>query len=87
MEVSEPATKRIPEPELARMAAVAPNGRGRPKMRSGCGSLTPPYKHPNPEDALSDGFQALKPDEYAQLVERLGKLLGALDRQLVSPHV
>ena len=52
--MSEPdaRTKRIPEAELARVAAVAPNVRGCPQMLpAGFGSLPQTPKYPNPQAA------------------------------------
>jgi 3-deoxy-7-phosphoheptulonate synthase len=39
--------------------------------------------HPNPSQALSDGYQSLDFKQFASLMERLPKLLKALDRNLV----
>jgi 3-deoxy-7-phosphoheptulonate synthase len=36
--------------------------------------------HPNPESALSDGFQSLRPDKFRVLMERIRELAGYLGR-------
>ena len=42
--------------------------------------------HPNPDKALSDGSQSLFPDQFAQLMEALRLIAGAIDRNIaVSP--
>jgi 3-deoxy-7-phosphoheptulonate synthase len=38
--------------------------------------------HPRPEDALSDGAQALKPEKFAQLVKDVRRVAEAVDRSL-----
>ncbi len=38
--------------------------------------------HPSPKDALSDGPQALTPDQFAKLMVKIEKVLHALDRRL-----
>jgi 3-deoxy-7-phosphoheptulonate synthase len=38
--------------------------------------------HPRPAEALSDGPQSLKPDRFAALMARLGKVAAAVDRRL-----
>jgi 3-deoxy-7-phosphoheptulonate synthase len=38
--------------------------------------------HPSPKDALSDGPQALTPDQFAKLMVKIEKVLTALDRKL-----
>lgn len=43
--------------------------------------------HPRPEEALSDGDQALLPDEFDALMARLSALAPALGRQLASPSI
>ena len=40
--------------------------------------------HPNPDRALSDGAQTLFPDQFAQLMEALQLIAGAIDRR-ISP--
>jgi 3-deoxy-7-phosphoheptulonate synthase len=40
--------------------------------------------HPNPDRALSDGAQTLFPDQFAELMEALQLIAGAIDRR-VSP--
>jgi len=40
--------------------------------------------HPNPSVALSDGFQALTPDMFSSLMNRLERVLTALDRPLAK---
>lgn len=40
--------------------------------------------HPQPTQALSDGFQALMPKQFEQMMKKLGKVLGALDRELLK---
>ena len=37
--------------------------------------------HPQPEAALSDGAQSLKPDRFAELMEGLGLIARAVGRQ------
>ena len=37
--------------------------------------------HPNPEKALSDGYQSLNLEQFAELMNRLPRLLGAFDRE------
>jgi 3-deoxy-7-phosphoheptulonate synthase len=39
--------------------------------------------HPEPEKAVSDGLQSLKPEKYYQLMEEIGRLSGVMrgDRQ------
>ena len=41
--------------------------------------------HPEPAKALSDGFQALDYSQFENLMHRLERLLGALDRPLAKP--
>jgi 3-deoxy-7-phosphoheptulonate synthase len=41
--------------------------------------------HPHPENALSDGQQSLRPEEFARLVRQLKLIAEAVDRDLVSP--
>ena len=36
--------------------------------------------HPRPAEALSDGPQSLKPDRFAQVVNRVRRVAAALDR-------
>jgi len=38
--------------------------------------------HPNPEEALSDGMQALKLDEFGTFYEKIAKVANALDKGL-----
>ncbi len=38
--------------------------------------------HPRPEQALSDGFQSLKPEKFAQLMGELRRVAEAVDRSL-----
>ncbi|MEJ2718612.1 MAG: 3-deoxy-7-phosphoheptulonate synthase, partial [Deltaproteobacteria bacterium] len=38
--------------------------------------------HPNPEEALSDGSQSLRPPEFEALVEELGRVAEAVGREL-----
>ena len=38
--------------------------------------------HPTPETALSDGAQSLKPEKFAQLMQELKRIAGAMDREL-----
>jgi 3-deoxy-7-phosphoheptulonate synthase len=38
--------------------------------------------HPNPSDALSDGNQALKPNQFAEMVEQCGRIAEALGRNV-----
>lgn len=40
--------------------------------------------HPNPKQALSDGYQSLDFAQFESLMNRLPKLLGALDREMVT---
>lgn len=40
--------------------------------------------HPRPSDALSDGYQSLDFNQFAGLMNRLPKLLTALDRKMVT---
>ena len=40
--------------------------------------------HPNPEDALSDGVQSLYPENFAKLMQDLGKVAAAVGRKI--PH-
>jgi len=37
--------------------------------------------HPNPEKALSDGRQSLKPEKFAELVEKLKKVSAAFEKE------
>ena len=41
--------------------------------------------HPHPEDALSDGQQSLRPEEFAKLVRQIKLIAQAVDRDLASP--
>lgn len=41
--------------------------------------------HPDPANALSDGQQSLKPEEFAKLVKQIKLIAEAVDRRLVSP--
>jgi 3-deoxy-7-phosphoheptulonate synthase len=41
--------------------------------------------HPWPEKALCDGHQALTPEHFSELMRRLSRVLGALDRHLYRP--
>jgi 3-deoxy-7-phosphoheptulonate synthase len=41
--------------------------------------------HPNPEVALSDGPQSLKPPKFAALMEQLKKLAVDLGREVLWP--
>ncbi|HXG39079.1 MAG TPA: 3-deoxy-7-phosphoheptulonate synthase [Bacteroidota bacterium] len=41
--------------------------------------------HPNPEAALSDGFQSLRPDKLRLLLERLRQLAPVLQRRIPEP--
>jgi 3-deoxy-7-phosphoheptulonate synthase len=41
--------------------------------------------HPNPSEALSDGSQALKPDQFRTLIEQCGRIAQAVDRYVGSP--
>ncbi|MGQ9661619.1 MAG: 3-deoxy-7-phosphoheptulonate synthase [Kiritimatiellia bacterium] len=41
--------------------------------------------HPNPHEALSDGAQSLKPENFAALVERASFVAEAVGRELVCP--
>lgn len=41
--------------------------------------------HENPADALSDGYQSLKPSKLKTLLEKLGQLAPIMDRQLTLP--
>jgi len=38
--------------------------------------------HPNPADALSDGNQALKPSQFTEMVQQVGRVAAALERSL-----
>lgn len=38
--------------------------------------------HPNPAKALSDGSQALKPDQFRQMMEEIGRIAAAVDRRM-----
>ena len=38
--------------------------------------------HPDPSSALSDGYQSLKPARFKELMEKVGKIAGALGRTL-----
>ena len=40
--------------------------------------------HPNPDHALSDGYQSLFPDEFEKLVEQVTAIAGVLGR--TTPH-
>ena len=43
--------------------------------------------HPNPSKALSDGNQALKPEQFATLVEQCGRIAEAVDRVAPAKHL
>ena len=38
--------------------------------------------HPNPEDALSDGQQTIDYNQLVNLIEKLGKIARAMDRDI-----
>ena len=38
--------------------------------------------HDHPERALSDGAQSLTPDQFSQLMQRLGRIAAAVDRRV-----
>jgi 3-deoxy-7-phosphoheptulonate synthase len=38
--------------------------------------------HPNPEEAMSDGEQSLKPDSFAQLMKELRAIAEAVGREI-----
>ena len=38
--------------------------------------------HPRPEEALSDGYQSLKPERFAELVVRLRAVAEAVGRSI-----
>jgi 3-deoxy-7-phosphoheptulonate synthase len=38
--------------------------------------------HPNPEDAISDGQQTIDSEQLVALIERIGKLARAMDRDI-----
>ncbi len=40
--------------------------------------------HPDPESALSDGYQSLKPERFAQLMQKVNKLAGVVGRTLTA---
>ena len=42
--------------------------------------------HPNPDRALSDGFQSLRPDKLRLLMERLKHLAPLMDRSILEDH-
>lgn len=42
--------------------------------------------HPQPREALSDGFQALNYEQFDTLMEKLQRMLPALDRELAVRH-
>jgi 3-deoxy-7-phosphoheptulonate synthase len=42
--------------------------------------------HPNPDRALSDGFQSLRPDKLRLLMERLKLLAPLMDRSVLEEH-
>lgn len=42
--------------------------------------------HPRPNEALSDGFQALTPQMFKDLINKLERVLNALDRKLEKPQ-
>ncbi len=41
--------------------------------------------HPDPANALSDGHQSLRPEEFSKLVRQIKLIAEAVDRRLVSP--
>jgi 3-deoxy-7-phosphoheptulonate synthase len=41
--------------------------------------------HPNPSDALSDGNQALKPAQFAEMIRQVGRIAAAVDRHVGAP--
>lgn len=41
--------------------------------------------HPNPSKALSDGSQALKPEQFRALIEQCGRIAEAVDRYVGAP--
>jgi len=41
--------------------------------------------HPNPEEALSDGQQSLKPERFARMMENLKPLLDLMGQRLSVP--
>jgi 3-deoxy-7-phosphoheptulonate synthase len=43
--------------------------------------------HPNPEEALSDGGQSLKPERFAELVRQVGMIAEAVGRRLADKKV
>lgn len=42
--------------------------------------------HPNPAEALSDGNQALKPGQFQELIEQVGRIAAAVDRRIGDPR-
>jgi 3-deoxy-7-phosphoheptulonate synthase len=38
--------------------------------------------HPKPEEALSDGPQSLRPEEFARLMDDLRRIAHVLDREI-----
>jgi 3-deoxy-7-phosphoheptulonate synthase len=40
--------------------------------------------HPNPADALSDGYQSLKPDRFKELVEKVRRIAEVVDRTVAA---
>ncbi|MCB0350045.1 MAG: 3-deoxy-7-phosphoheptulonate synthase [Bdellovibrionales bacterium] len=42
--------------------------------------------HPRPSEALSDGFQALTPEMFKELMIKLERVLNALDRKIEKPQ-
>ena len=36
--------------------------------------------HPDPENALSDGYQSLKPERFKQLMEKVKQIAAVVDR-------
>jgi 3-deoxy-7-phosphoheptulonate synthase len=40
--------------------------------------------HPNPDRAKSDGAQSLLPEQFAQLMEALRLIAGAIDRNIAA---
>lgn len=41
--------------------------------------------HPRPQEALSDGMQALTLDDFGKMMKRLERVLTAIDRPLIQP--
>jgi len=42
--------------------------------------------HPNPEEALSDGAQSLRPERFAELVGQVREVARAVGRELIEPE-